>query len=73
MLQNQKVSTYCRGRAGAGPPLVYDSYVIIRKKQSSTLNHKPSPFGEEKLVASLIAIPNVDKANRRQEKGKKPN
>ncbi len=31
------------------------------------------PFEEEKLVASLIAIPNVDKANRRQEKGKKLN
>jgi hypothetical protein len=31
------------------------------------------PFGEEKLVAPLIAIPNVDKANRRQEKGKKLN
>jgi hypothetical protein len=30
-------------------------------------------FGEEKLVASLIAIPNVDKADRRQEKGKKIN
>jgi hypothetical protein len=29
------------------------------------------PFGEEKLVAPLIAIPNVEKANRRQEKGKK--
>ncbi len=24
-----------------GPPLVYDSYVTVRKKQSSTLNHKP--------------------------------
>jgi hypothetical protein len=24
-----------------GPPLVYDSYVIVRKKQSSTLDHKP--------------------------------
>jgi len=24
-----------------GPPLVYDSYLIVRKKQSSTLNHKP--------------------------------
>jgi hypothetical protein len=23
---------YCRGRAGAGPPLVHDSYVIVRKK-----------------------------------------
>jgi hypothetical protein len=31
------------------------------------------PFGEEILVAPLIAIPNVDKANRRQEKGKKLN
>jgi hypothetical protein len=31
------------------------------------------PFGEEKLVAPLIAIPNVDKANRRQEKGKQLN
>ncbi len=31
------------------------------------------PFGEEKLVAPLIAIPNVDKANRRQEEGKKLN
>ena len=31
------------------------------------------PFGEEKLVAPLIAVPNVDKANRRQEKGKKLN
>ena len=31
------------------------------------------PFGKEKLVAPLIAIPNVDKANRRQEKGKKLN
>jgi hypothetical protein len=31
------------------------------------------PFGEEKLFAPLIAIPNVDKANRRQEKGKKLN
>jgi len=30
-------------------------------------------FGKEKLVAPLIAIPNVDKANRRQEKGKKLN
>jgi hypothetical protein len=28
-------------------------------------------IGEEKLVAPLIAVPNVDKANRRQEKGKK--
>ncbi len=31
------------------------------------------PFGEAKLIAPLIAIPNVDKANRRQEKGKKLN
>ena len=31
------------------------------------------PFWEEKLVAPLIAIPNVDKANRKQEKGKKLN
>jgi hypothetical protein len=31
------------------------------------------PFGEEKLVAPLIAIPHVDRANRRQEKGKKLN
>jgi hypothetical protein len=31
------------------------------------------PFGEGKLVAPLIAIPNVDRANRRQEKGKKLN
>jgi hypothetical protein len=30
-------------------------------------------FGEEKLVAPLIAIPIVDKANGRQEKGKKLN
>jgi hypothetical protein len=30
-------------------------------------------FGEEKLIAPLIAIPNVDKANGRQEKGKKLN
>ncbi len=30
-------------------------------------------FGKEKLVAPLIAIPNVDKANGRQEKGKKLN
>ncbi len=30
-------------------------------------------FGKEKLVAPLIAIPNVDKANRRQEKGNKLN
>jgi hypothetical protein len=30
-------------------------------------------FGEEKLIAPLIAIPNVDKANRRQEKGKRLN
>ncbi len=30
-------------------------------------------FGKEKLVAPLIAIPNVDKANRTQEKGKKLN
>jgi hypothetical protein len=29
------------------------------------------PFGEEKLVACLIATPNVDNANRRQKKGKK--
>jgi hypothetical protein len=31
------------------------------------------PFWEEKLVVPLIAIPNVDKANRRQVKGKKLN
>jgi hypothetical protein len=31
------------------------------------------PFWEETLVAPLTAIPNVDKANRRQEKGKKLN
>ncbi len=30
-------------------------------------------FGEEKLVALLIAILNVNKANKRQEKGKKLN
>jgi hypothetical protein len=30
-------------------------------------------FEEEKLFVPLIAIPNVDKANRRQEKGKKLN
>ncbi len=30
-------------------------------------------FGEEKLVAPLIATPNVDNANRRQKKGKKLN
>ncbi len=40
MLQKSE-SEYCRGRAGAGPPLVYVSYVIVRKKQSLTLNHKP--------------------------------
>ncbi len=28
-------------------------------------------FGEEKLVAPLIAIPNVDKANRRQKERQK--
>ncbi len=31
------------------------------------------PFGEEKLVAPLIAIPNVDRANQRQGKGKRLN
>ncbi len=31
------------------------------------------PFGVEKLDAPLIAVPNVDRANRRQEKGKKLN
>jgi hypothetical protein len=31
------------------------------------------PFGEEKLVVPLIAILNVDRANQRQEKGKKLN
>jgi hypothetical protein len=30
-------------------------------------------FGEEELVAPLIATPNVDNANRRQKKGKKLN
>ncbi len=30
-------------------------------------------FGEEKLVAPLIATPNVDNANRRKKKGKKLN
>ncbi len=40
MLQKSE-SEYCRGRAGAGPPLMYVSYVIVRKKLSSTLNHKP--------------------------------
>jgi hypothetical protein len=30
-------------------------------------------FGGEKLVAPLIVTPNVDNANRRQEKGKKLN
>jgi hypothetical protein len=30
-------------------------------------------FGEEKLVVPLIATPDVDNANRRQEKGKKLN
>jgi hypothetical protein len=30
-------------------------------------------FGEEKLVAPLIATPNVDNANRRQKNGKKLN
>jgi hypothetical protein len=29
------------------------------------------PFGEEKLVALLIAIPIVDKANRRKEERQK--
>jgi hypothetical protein len=36
-------------------------------------NKSSFPFGKEKLVAPLIAIPNVDKANRRQEKGKRLN
>jgi hypothetical protein len=40
MLQKSE-SEYCRGRAGAGLPLVYDSYIIVRKKQSLTLNHEP--------------------------------
>jgi hypothetical protein len=31
------------------------------------------PFGEEKLVAPLIAIHNVDRVNQKQEKGKKLN
>jgi hypothetical protein len=31
------------------------------------------PFKKEKIVAPLIAIPNVDKANGRQKKGKKLN
>ncbi len=31
------------------------------------------PFGKEKLIAPLIAIPNVDKAHGRQKKGKKLN
>jgi hypothetical protein len=30
-----------------------------------------SSFGEEKLVVPLIATPDVDNANRRQEEGKK--
>ena len=45
MLQKSE-SEYCRGRADAGPPFVYDSYVIVRKKQSLTLNHKPQ-FGPQ--------------------------
>jgi hypothetical protein len=44
----------------------YDTWSFEPKKATF-------PFGEEKLVAPLIAIPNVDKANRRQEKGKKLN
>jgi len=34
-IQNSE-SEYCRGRAGAGPPLVYVSYVIVRKKKLDT-------------------------------------
>ena len=48
-----------------------------KKRHSAFKNiqtkNRDFPFGEEKLVAPLIAIPNVDKANRRQEKGKKLN
>ncbi len=43
-----------------------NNYACSRKKRDF-------PFGEEKLVAPLIAVPNVDRANQRQEKGKKLN
>jgi hypothetical protein len=43
------------------------------KSGSDYIKIRYFPFGEEKLIASLIAIPNADKANRRQEKGKKLN
>jgi hypothetical protein len=42
-------------------------------RQNKKMTQQYFPFGEEKLVAPLIAIPNVDRANRRQEKGKKLN
>jgi hypothetical protein len=42
--------------------------VVVR-----TIGYLQFSFGKEKLVAPLIAMPNVDKANRRQEKGKKLN
>jgi hypothetical protein len=38
-----------------------------------TIGYLRFSFSEETLVAPLIAIPNVDKANRRQEKGTKLN
>ena len=42
---------------------------IFSPPETVDLKKRSFPFGE--VVAPLIAIPNVDKANRRQEKGKK--
>jgi hypothetical protein len=42
-------------------------------KQAFTEQKCSFSFGEETLVAPLIATPNLDNANRRQKKGKKLN
>jgi hypothetical protein len=48
-------------------PFFFSAYVELYRTSTCF------PFGEEKLVAPLVAIPNVDRANQRQEKGKKLN
>ena len=62
---------FCDGELRNGTKYAELAYLLPISGNSGKQNRMV--LGEKKLVAPLIAIPNVDKANRRQEKDKKLN
>ncbi len=48
----------------------FSAYIDISDIPPTTSQNISFPFGEEKLVAPLIAIPNVDIVERIEDKGK---